>query len=71
MLNRVTWAGLIVMTVAVLLYLGDVLTTFTRPMLSWIAAVGGVLFLGGIVLGVVRRGQTSDTSPTTPDPSVH
>ena len=69
MLNRITWAGLIIMVAAVLLYLGAILTTFTRPMLSWIAAVGGVLFIGGVTLGIVRRGQTSDNNPPGPKPS--
>ena len=55
MLNRFAWAGLIVMAATVLLYLGEVLTTFTRPALPWLAAVGGVLFVGGIVLAIVHR----------------
>jgi Na+/H+ antiporter NhaA len=65
MLNRVTWAGLIAMAIAVLLYLGGLLTTFTRPMLPWIAAVGGVLFIGGITLAIIHRGQPGHTKTPT------
>jgi hypothetical protein len=69
MLNRITWSGLIVMAAAVLLYLGEVLTTFTRPALPWIASVGGVLFVGGIVLAIVHRFATTSTEPEkTPSP---
>ena len=67
MLNRVTWGGLIVMAIAVLLYLGNVLTTFTRPMLPWIAAVGGVLFVGGVALAIAHRGK--QVEPSGSDPS--
>ncbi len=57
------------MTVAVLLYLGDVLTTFTRPMLPWIAAVGGVFFLAGVTLAIIHRGQNEPPKPMRGDPS--
>ena len=69
MLNRITWSGLIVMAAAVLLYLGEVLTTFTRPALPWIACVGGVLFIGGIVLAIVHRfAATPAESERPPNP---
>jgi hypothetical protein len=67
MLNRVTWAGLIAMAAAVLLYLGGLLTTFTRPMLPWIAGAGGLLFLGGITLAIMHRGQSDHTKTPSPE----
>jgi hypothetical protein len=66
MLNRITWAGLIVMAAAVLLYLGEVLTSFTRPALPWIASVGGVLFLGGIAFAIAHRFGETPTVPEKP-----
>jgi hypothetical protein len=67
MLNRITWAGLITMTVSVLLYLGAILTTFTRPMLPWIAAAGGILFVGGVALAIFRRQHRDEANPSTPN----
>lgn len=49
-MNKLAWIGMGVMVAAVLLYLGDLITDFARPALPWIAAVGGVLFVGGLAL---------------------
>ncbi|MBI5707692.1 MAG: hypothetical protein HZC36_11975 [Armatimonadetes bacterium] len=67
MLNRVSWIGLAIMAVAVLLYLGDIVTTYVRPMLPWIAAVGGVLFVGGVAYAIVHHWQDGQEEPLSPE----
>jgi hypothetical protein len=54
------------MAATVLLYLGEVLTAFTRPALPWLAAVGGVLFVGGIVFAIAHRFSAPSTDTEKP-----
>ncbi|MDR3691601.1 MAG: hypothetical protein P4L46_19640 [Fimbriimonas sp.] len=56
-MNRVLWSGLIVMATSVLLYLGYLVTTIARPMLTGVAAIGGLLFVAGCVLSFRNRGN--------------
>jgi hypothetical protein len=61
-MNRVLWAGLIVMSASVLFYLGYLLTTFLRPMLTGLAVIGGLIFIAGVVLAFRQKGHIKEPS---------
>lgn len=61
-MNRILWAGLLVMAAAVLFYLGFLLTTFLRPMLTGVAIIGALLFIGGIAIEIVQRNRAKEVS---------
>ena len=61
-MNRILWAGLLVMAAAVLFYLGFLLTTFLRPMLTGVAIIGALLFIGGLAIEFVQRNRAKEVS---------
>lgn len=67
-MNRVLWAGLIVMAASVLLYLGYLVTVFLRPMLTGVAAVGGLLFVAGCAMSFRDRGRAKRPQDPTDAP---
>jgi hypothetical protein len=53
--NRAVYIATLVIAASALLYLGDLLTTYVRPMLPWTTGVGILLLLVGIFYEAQQR----------------